>query len=150
MASPRLLHGRCSAIGNVYVITTVVSGRRPVFLDPACAGIAIDAIRVAEARRSTRTFAWVIMPDHVHWMLQLRSGTLAECMQRFKSRSARLINRVKGTPGSLWQAGYFDHAIRDASALRRQARYIAENPSRAGLCCQPGDYPHAWCRWPEA
>lgn len=149
MASPRLQQGRRSAVGNIYIITTVVNGRRRIFVDSACADIVVETIRLAETRRQTYTIAWGVMPDHVHWMLQLRAGTLAECMQRFKSQSARIINRLRGTSGSLWQAGYFDHAIRDESALRRHARYIAANPVRAGLCDRVDGYAHAWCRWPD-
>ena len=47
----------------------------------------------------------------------------------FKSAVARHINRRRGTPGrTIWQRGYYEHAIRTEHALRRIRRYIAHNP----------------------
>ena len=40
---------------------------------------------------------------------------------------------VSGTSGEFWQPEYYDHLIRDAEELRRQADYIWRNPEAAGL-----------------
>ena len=77
--------------------------------------------------------AWVVMPDHVHWLFQLQQGSLGGCMQRFKSRSAHAVNRHQGRSGPLWQPGYYEHHLRPEDALRKQARYVIENPLRAGI-----------------
>ena len=148
MTSPRLQIGRHSEIAQVYVVTTVTLGRAHLLAVPANAAVIIDALRFVEGTKRTCSLAWVVMPDHVHWMFQLRSGTLATCMQMFKSRSGRLLNQTLGREASLWQPGYFDHAVRCDESLRRQAVYIAANPLRAGLADRLGEYPHAWCRWP--
>lgn len=92
--------------------------------------------------------AWVVMPDPVHWLIQLRQDTLARCMLLFKSRSSRLLNERLRRTGKLWQHGYFDHAVRSEESLRRQALHILANPIRAGLANALGEYPHAWSRWP--
>jgi REP element-mobilizing transposase RayT len=148
MTSPRLQIGRHSEIAQVYVVTTVTLGRAHLLAVPANAAVIIDALRFVEGTKRTCSLAWVVMPDHVHWMFQLRTGTLAACMQMFKSRSGRLLNQTLGREASLWQPGYFDHAVRGDESLRRQAVYIAANPVRAGLADRLGEYPHAWCRWP--
>ena len=147
MASPRLTRGRVSIPGQVYAVTTIASARRPLFLAAANAGIVIDALRESDRRRCTSTLAWVVMPDHLHWLFLLRQGTLAGCMGGMKASAAKAINRHKGAAGPVWQAGYHDHAIRDEESLRAVARYIVYNPVRAGLCEHPAEYPHAWCRW---
>jgi len=148
MTSPRLQIGRHSEITQVYVVTTVTLGRAHLLAVPANAAVIIDALRFVEGTKRTCSLAWVVMPDPVHWMFQLRSGTLAACMQMFKSRSGRLLNQTLGREASLWQPGYFDHAVRCDESLRRHAVYIAANPVRAGLADRLGEYPHAWCRWP--
>jgi REP element-mobilizing transposase RayT len=33
--------------------------------------------------------AWVVMPDHLHWLVELQHGTLAELMCRIKAGSSR-------------------------------------------------------------
>ncbi|WP_312325400.1 transposase [Stenotrophomonas sp.] len=142
MSSPRLRQGRVSEIGYFYILTTVVDGRRRLFEDEGNAELVIDALRHVERSGRSRSLAWVVMPDHVHWLMELRRGTLATCMNVFKSYSSRKLG-----VGRVWQHGYYDHAVRNDESLERQARYIVENPLRAGLAKKRGEYPYAWCRW---
>ncbi|WP_313418872.1 transposase [Stenotrophomonas sp.] len=148
MPSPQLLIGRRSIIDNVYAITMICRDRRPIFENPANAGIAIQVLEAMDQQGLTSSLAWVVMPDHLHWLAQLREKSLGYCVQRFKSRSGLLINQHRGSAGALWQAGYFDHAIRSEESLRKHARYILANPIRAGLATRLGEYPQGWCRWP--
>ncbi|WP_102945112.1 transposase [Stenotrophomonas sp. VV52] len=141
MSSSRLQRGRFSAVGAIYILTTVTRGRQPLFEVPGNAHAVIDALRHIERSGRSRTHAWVVMPDHVHWLMELKSGTLATCMNIFKSRSSRLIGGDR-----VWQKGYHDHALRREESLIEAARYIVANPLRAGLAEQAGEYPYAWCR----
>jgi putative transposase len=147
MSSPRLQRGRYSHPGYCYALTTTTHNRCRWFEDAADAEVIIDSLRYMERCGITRTLAWVIMPDHLHWLIQLRRGTLASCMVMFKSRSSRLLNQRLGRKGKVWQHGYFDHAVRTEESLRRQALYILANPLRAGLAEALGDCPYAWSRW---
>ena len=81
------------------------------------------------------------MPDHLHWLIELRTGTLAGCMQILKSRSGRSIAGRVDASAPIWQPGYYDHALRGDECLRTQAMYIAANPVRAGLATRIGEYP---------
>lgn len=141
MSSSLPQRGRVSAVGGIYILTTVSHRRQPLFEEPDKAGAVIEALRHIERSGRSHSYAWVVMPDHVHWMMELRSGTLATCMNIFKSRSSRLMGR-----GRIWQPGYHDHALRDGESLAHVARYIVGNPIRAGLAEQAGQYPYAWCR----
>ncbi len=76
--------------------------------------------------------AWVLMPDHAHWLLQLGAALkLPDVMRRLKSTTGRL---VQAGAGRVWMAGYHERAIRDERAWRDAARYLVMNPVRAGLC----------------
>jgi len=81
------------------------------------------------------------MPDHLHWLLQLKHTNLGEVVGSVKSRCTLKINQLTGRQGPLWQTGYHDRTIRDGEDLRPYARYIIANPLRAGLVEQIGDYP---------
>ncbi len=148
MPSPQLLIGRRSLIGNVYAITMICRDRRLIFEDPTNASIAMQVLEAMDQQGLTSSLAWMVMPDHLHWLAHLREKSLGYCIQRFKSRSGLLINQHRGSAGALWQAGYYDHAIRSEESLRKHARYILANPIRAGLATTLGEYPHGWCRWP--
>jgi len=148
MPSSRLLIGRRSMRFAYYTLTTTVAGRRHIFTDPASVKCVVDALRQSDQELRTQTLAWVVMPDHVHWLVQLRNDNLSRCMQRFKSRSARAFNLLHDTCGaSVWQRGYYDHCIRGDHALQAHAQYLMENPVRAGLVTTPEAYPHQWNRW---
>ena len=43
--------------------------------------------------------------------------------------------------GRLWQSGYFERVLRDEEDAHDVARYILQNPLRAGLVATPQDYP---------
>ena len=147
MASPRLLTGRRSETGHWYVVTTVTRDRAPIFAQAEYARAVINEIGdVGEA--SAQTHARVVMPDHLHWMLQLSGDQrLEQLVQRVKSKSAIAINRLRAVSGAVWQAGYFDHRLRADEGFQAQARYLMANPIRRGLVTRIEDYPHWWCRW---
>jgi len=147
MASPALRFGRWSQTGNVYAITAVPRARRPWFDDKANVDLLIEALRTVERTGRTSSLAWVVMPDHLHWLVELRTGTLAGCMQILKSRSGRSIARRVDANAPIWQPGYYDHALRSDECLRTQAMYIAANPVRARLATRIGEYPYVWSRW---
>ncbi|WP_416058536.1 REP-associated tyrosine transposase [Stenotrophomonas maltophilia] len=147
MQNVRLPIGRHSSVGLFYLLTTVVDGRTPLFASDAAAAMAIREFQRLDQEGFTRSVAYVVMPDHVHWLVELRAGTLEDVMKRFKSRTAQQINRLLGRIGRFWQARHHDHAIRPDESLYRHAMYLMGNPIRAGLAAQLGQYPHAWCEW---
>lgn len=148
MNSPRLRLGRSSIAGQSYTLTMACLHRRPWFSDPRNATTMMGLFPQLDVQGLSWSLAWVVMPDHIHWLLELRAHPLPYVAQRIKSRSALLLNRLHGRTGPVWQSGYHDHAVRSEDSLRRHAMYIVGNPIRAGLSTKMGDYPFAWCRWP--
>ena len=143
MANSKLLRGRHSTPGACYVITSVTHRRRPLFRDPHIARCVITEIDKA----SVECMAWVVMPDHVHWMFVLGDIALGRVVQQMKARSALAVQAATGERGSLWQSGYYEHQLRGSEDLLMQARYIVANPVRAKLVAGLSDYPFWWCRW---
>jgi len=147
MASPALHIGRYSVIGAAYAVTTVTLLRRPLFANPVAAQAMASELRGSDASGDSDSIAWVVMPDHVHWLFELRSDSLSRVVQRLKSQAARDINIACGTRGAFWQPGFYDRQMRGDEDLLTQARYILGNPVRRGLAGGLGEYPHAWCRY---
>ncbi len=89
-----------------------------------------------------KTFCFVVMPDHLHWMMQLgNKKTLGETVHALKS----MVSRNIGKP--IFQKGFYDHAVRGEEDLKKMARYIVANPIRAGLVKNIHDYPHWDAIW---
>jgi REP element-mobilizing transposase RayT len=101
----------------------------------------VDQFRAAQEQRRANSLAWVVMPDHFHWLIELQQCSLRELMQSTKSLSTRAVNISIGRGGSLWQQGYHDRALRRDEDLVKLARYVVANPLRAGLVEKLGDYP---------
>lgn len=148
MTYDALRRGRCSLAGYAYHVTVVTAGRQPVFADFECARLAIREMRRCDATAQTKTLAWVLMPDHLHWLFILGvQASLARLIHDFKGRSARRLNRHRQTTGPLWQRAYHDHAVRSDEDVHAIARYIVANPLRAGLVEKIGQYSHWDAAW---
>ncbi len=150
MASPALQRGRVSRTGHCYVITTVTAQRARVFAEPANALEVIHWLRASDDEGRTASLAWVVMPDHLHWMFVLRSTSLETVVRTVKSRAAKAMNVRRGSNGPVWQPGYYEQLQRNEKQWRSEALYILANPVRAGLAVALDDHPHSWCCWPLA
>ena len=148
MTYSNLLAGRFSAPGLVYLVTSVTSDRQAWFADFALARAVVAEMRHLHDSGAVQSIAWVLMPDHLHWLIQLgEQGTLAHVMKSFKGRSAQALHAMGHTPGPVWQRGYHDRALRREEDVLQVARYLAANPLRAGLVQSLGDYPHWDAVW---
>lgn len=137
-----LRKGRRSIAGQIYLITTITQNRQPVFADMFAARLLVQTLQFEQQRHTADTLAYVVMPDHLHWLMTLgRSQSLSKVVQAIKASSAKRIGQ------SIWQAGYHDHALRQEDDVKAAARYIIANPLRAGLVEHIGDYPHWDAIW---
>jgi len=124
------------------------SGRGSCCLgDPRAARVVADHLLTFKGERY-RLHAWVVMPNHVHAVVETFDGwPLGNVVGYWKGSSARAINRVLGLEGRLWQPGYFDRYIRDEEHLHRAVLYVVENPVRAGLVQKPEDWVFSSAGW---
>ena len=91
---------------------------------------------------------WVLMPDHVHWLIQLGDNyDLGTIISRLKSGSSRAVNRSLHRKGAVWEAAYYDRCVRKEEDIRVIARYVVANPLRAGLVKHIGQYPFWNAAW---
>ena len=138
-----LRKGRYSEQQRAYFVTTALAEReRRYFTDFPCARLVVKEMRALHDDGAVCSLAWVVMPDHVHWLFQLGEGMdLSAAVKRFKARSAHRVNGYLHRQGTLWQKAFYDHAVRKDEDVQGIARYIVANPLRAGLVEHIGDYP---------
>jgi len=141
--------GRHSEIGQYYFLTAVTHTRRPVFYNFRAARICIGSMRIQHEKGLVNSLAFVIMPEHFHWLVELRQGKLSDLMKKVKGETARRLNIHFEKSGRFWQPGYHDHALRTDEDLRQTARYLVNNPLRAGLVENLQSYPHWDAIWLE-
>ena len=137
-----LRRGRWSEPGRCYMVTTVTAGRVPVFRDLFVGRVLVREMMRLQEEGLAESVAWVIMPDHLHWLLALGDhADLSRVVQLLKGRSGRRVNQYSGRKGSLWQQAFHDHALRKDEDVRKLARYIVGNPIRAGIVKRIEEYP---------
>ena len=103
------------------------------WLDPRVAEMVSNALQHFEGERYTLVAACV-MPNHVHAVFApLHGHGLADILHSWKSFTSKEANKLLGTTGQFWEREYFDRLIRNADELERTVRYVAENPTKAGL-----------------
>src|SRR5205085_3062108 len=79
-------------------------------------------------------FAWIIMPNHVHLVLQPNSRhELPQILHSIKSWTSKAANKLLKRSGPFWQSEYYDHLVRDENDLRHQVEYAWSNAERAGI-----------------
>lgn len=140
-ASHRLRRGRYSEQNRIYLLTANTLERQPIFLNWRVGRRVVEQFKRAQEQGLATSLAWVVMPDHFHWLISLDKGSLDELMCRTKSLSTRAINQSTGQTGRRWQQGYHGHALRRDEDIKQMARYVIANPLRAGLVQRVGDYP---------
>lgn len=140
--------GRVFLPRHVYHVTVVTRRRQRYFEPFAAACTAARTFTDGKSLGQATLLAWVLMPDHAHWLLQLGDGEpLPVVVGRMKSRSARAVNRLRGEKRPVWASAYQDQALRSDEDLRSAARYIVANPLRAGLVKSVSDYPFWDAAW---
>ena len=111
-----------------------------------------------------RLIAWVVMPNHVHLLIQpdtdvtltptlrrLNGGFSKQALHRWRElgdAGAKVLAKITDNRGRprFWQhGGGYDHNVKSERALSEIIDYIHENPVQRGLC----DLPREW-RWSSA
>lgn len=85
-------------------------------------------------------FAWVLMSNHYHLVVQTPQPNLSRGMHWLNSRYAQWFNRRHDRRGHLFQGRFHGILIEKESYFLTVARYVVLNPVRAGLIDTPADW----------
>jgi putative transposase len=114
-------------------------GRRDV------AGL-VEKVLLEGDGRAYRMQAWVIMPNHVHLVVEVWDVPLAKLVGGWKGKSSRLANALLRQNGKFWHVDYYDTLIRDGTHLNRAIRYTEQNPVKAFLAKAAREWPWSSAR----
>ncbi len=143
LGTKRTRLGRWSNRGQIYHVISATENRYPYFSHLIAARCVVRALIRLQSVEHATTLAFVVMPDHLHWLFQLgKRANMSTVVGNAKSYAARQLKEQQPIRGTIWQRGFFDRAIRREDDLVSIARYIVANPLRAGLVDQIGDYGH--------
>ena len=143
MAQPKRLPGISYTGFAVYFVTTVTIDRVKAFSRLEFGRIAEQLLFEIALKEGFAVSAYCLMPDHVHLLLTAtrEDSNLRTMVSGWKQRTGFTWSRSHSR--RLWQHGYWDRVLRDGEDALSIARYVIENPVRAGLAAQAADYPLA-------
>ena len=105
------------------------------------AAAAVEEVLLHFDGQRYRLAAWVVMPNHVHVLVELWTMPIGPLLKAWKGASAHAVNLVLGSSGTLWQREYWDRYIRDEAHFRKARHYIESNPVKAGLSRAAAEWP---------
>lgn len=116
-----------------FSVTINTLDRHRAFLNEATVRLCLHSLRDAREKLGMSV---------LHLLLEGSDrSNLIDFMKRFKQLSG--FGYKTETGRQLWQKGYYDHVVRQEEDLADIARYIFENPCRAGILTDPALYPHS-------
>jgi len=127
---------RYFAEGQVCFLTHVTHNRMPILIDHF--DLLYGAFDQARQQHRLRLNAWVVLPDHLHMIVETDNQDISALMRRVKlSFSTNYRKRVGMREGRVWQYRFWDRVMRNQDDLNKHVDYIHYNPVRHGLIGNP-------------
>jgi len=127
--------------GALYHIISRGNARQKMFLSDDDCRRYLTYLAAYQQRDRFRVFAYVLMPNHVHLLIETAAVPLSRTMQRLNSRYSQAFNRTHRRVGHVLQGRYHALLCEKDAYLLALTRYLHLNPVRAKLVKEPGDYP---------
>ncbi|QQS37296.1 MAG: transposase [Ignavibacteriales bacterium] len=152
---------------SIFFVTTTVINFLNVFKNPAACDILIHNIRHYQKRYNFRILAYVIMPSHFHWIVEVdrTKGTISDLMRDIKKYSAwdimehltktnyeslhqfkEAAKEIIDQKRKFWMKRFHDEVIRNEKMFWTKLHYIHNNPVEAGLSQRATDYKYSSAR----
>jgi len=119
--------------GALYHVTSRGNARASIFLDDADRAQFIRLLKDEVMQQGWICFAWCLMDNHYHFLIETPEGNLSRGMQRLNGRYTQHFNRSHGRVGHVFQGRYKAILVEKESHLLELCRYVVLNPVRAGM-----------------
>ena len=164
MEHPRKQLQRREVPGQSRYLTCSCYHRLPLFAHDAIKQVFVDRLVAVQSERSFRLAAWVLMPEHVHLLVEpeptdcdvprllhaLKRPIAERVLRRWRELDAPILSRITDGAGiaRFWQAGGgYDRNVYSRKELAEKVRYMHNNPVVRGLAPRPEAWPWSSARW---
>lgn len=132
---------RLEITGALYHVIVRGNQRRYVFLDDYDYVDYLDNLLHYHTKVDHVLYAYVLMRNHVHLLVEQGNVPLQKVMQRIHLRFTQRFNRRHGKCGHVFQGRYKAIMCQHEKYFTALLRYLHLNPCRAGVVADPGKYP---------
>lgn len=125
-----------------FFFSIVTEGKKPWFDNPEINGLILEIVKAVEAKSGFKFSAWVILPDHLHWLTMAGTADYSKAIWAFKRGVSAQFKRTRTISQGdiLWQDRFWEHTIRDDDDYCRHVDYIHYNPVKHGYVRSPRDW----------
>jgi putative transposase len=112
-----------------------------------------ESVRVVRASYPFTIHAWVVLPEHLHCVIELPIGDadFALRWRLIKSHFSKSLSktellsatRVRRGERGIWQRRFWEHLIRDEKDFSAHMDYVHINPLKHGLVKKIADWPYS-------
>ncbi len=112
-----------------------------------------NCVRTVRQRHPFEIHGWVVLPDHMHFVLELPVGErdFATPIRLIKQSFSKVLpaneilstSREKRGERGIWQRRFWEHLIRDDADFRAHMDYVHINPLKHGLVARVQDWPYS-------
>ena len=134
---------------GIFFITTSVIQHQELFKTPQDFELVEKNIEFYGARDNAEIYAYVIMPHHLHLIIEIPPNkSISDYMRDFKRQtSGEFFKSINQKTGQLWQERFDDLDLINYTTFSTKINYIHMNPVRAGLAKEPEDWPYSSARF---
>jgi putative transposase len=139
--------------GGTYFFTLNLLKRKDNDLLVKHVDVLKNAIKQVKQAHPFIIHAWVILPDHMHCVIELPQDDLdfATRLRLIKINFSKALPntecrspvRLKRGERGIWQRRYWEHLIRDEADYIAHIDYVHINPVKHGLVKQLKDWPYS-------
>ena len=132
---------RVEVAGATYHVVARGNRRQPIYLDELDRRRYLTLLADVIARHRWRCFAYCLMTNHFHLLVQTPEMDLGRGMHRLNSLHAQWFNWRWDLDGHLFQDRFWSQIVESEWHMLETTRYVVLNPVRAGLCRTPDAWP---------
>lgn len=134
--------------GALHHVRARGNNRQAIFRDDQDRREFLVLVSEAVRRYGWLVYAWVLMTNHIHFVIETAEPNLSDGMKWLLSCYVEWFHFHHGSGGHLFGDRFHSDLIEKESYLREAAAYVVLNPVRASMVARPEDY--AWSSYRAA
>ena len=136
---------KISSTGIYHVLLRGIN-RQDIFEDADDKDAFLRILSEVKETSGINVYCYCLMDNHVHLLIRQGLEPLAQSMKRIAVRYVLWFNAKHERTGHLFQDRFRSEPVEDDGYLLAALRYICQNPLKAHLCKNAGDYPYSSSR----
>lgn len=125
---------------GIYHVIARGNNKEYIFKDSIDKGYFIKLIKECKVGMGFKLYAYVLMDNHYHLLIQTMDKKLHEIMHQINNKYSKYYNYKNKRVGHVFQGRYKSILIQDERYMMALVRYIHHNPIRASICGKVEDY----------